>query len=269
MAFRTRLRIEKDREDTRYINIMQVASQYSNAQMKTDYKVVESNRYKGMKKGIGLINAGREVSFNIPLFEIQRIDSEKDIYKLISNWTSLLVNSYAYKFYIEQFIDDAWWQAEIIITGTSSYNVERINLIKSFSVTAVMVDNFYSGELIDDRVELIGSGALTLNYTSKSLTPAPLMFECVLQSNLKTLNFQLLHKDNYGIVINEYLGGGTWTLTFDGSQIEKKGGGDTEGIIVNWEGVQPFLNTGFNEISIISNYNIVSFNVKYHKGIAL
>lgn len=269
MAFRTRLRIEKDREDTRYINIMQVASQYSNAQMKADYTVVESNRYKGMKKGIGLIKAGREVSFTIPLFEIQRIDNEKDIYKLISNWTSLLVNSYAYKFYIEQFIDDTWWQAEIVITGTGSYNVERINLIKSFSVTAVMVDNFYSGELVNDRTALNGSGSLSLIYTSKSLTPTPLMFECVMQSNVKTLNFQFSHKDNYGIVINDYLGGGTFTLLFDGSQIVKKSRDGDESIITGWEGVQPFLNIGVNEINITSNYNIVSFNVKYHKGIAL
>ena len=269
--FRTRLRIEKDKEDTKYINIMTSASQYSNSAMKTDYSIVESNRYKGMLKGIGLMNAGRELTFTIPLFEIQRIDSEKDIYKLIANWTSMLVNSYSYRFYIEQFIDNAWWSAQIVISGVGGYTVDRVNYVKSFSVSYILLDNFYTGELVNDKTDLKGSGNLTLNYNSQSLVASPLMFECVLQSNLKTLNFQILHKDNYGIVLNEYLGGGTYTISFNGEQIEKKSGTDTdvEGIIVNWEGVQPFLNIGHNEFTIISNYNIVSFTIKYYKGIAL
>lgn len=267
--FRTRLRIEKSGEDTKYINVMTSASQYSIGSMKTDYSVVESNRYKGMLKGIGLMNAGRELTFTIPLFEIQRIDSEKDIYKLIANWTSLLANSYSYTFYIEQFIDEVWWSAEIIITGTGGYTIDRLNYIKSFTVSYLMLDNFYSGELVNEQTELKGSGNIAFQYNSKSLVSTPLMFECVLQSNIKTLNFQILHKDNYGIVINEYLGGGTYTISFDGSQIEKKSGQDVEGIIVNWEGVQPFLNVGLNDFIVISNYNIVSFNVKYYKGIAL
>lgn len=267
--FRARLRIEKDKEDTKYINIMTSASQYSNSAMKTDYTVVESNRYKGMLKGIGLTTAGRELTFTIPLFEIQRIDSEKDIYKLIANWTSLLANSYSYRFYIEQFIDGTWWSAQIVISGVGGYTVDRLNYVKSFSVSYILLDNFYTGELISDKTELKGSGNLTLYYNSQSLVSAPLMFECVLQSNLKTLSFQILHKDNYGIVVNEYLGGGTYTITFDGEEIKKQSGNDTEGIIVNWEGVQPFLNVGHNELTIISNYNIVSFTVKYNKGIAL
>lgn len=266
--FKARLRIEKSGEDTQYINIEMKATSYSVGNIKNDYSVVESNRYKGISKGIGLITAGRKLQFNIPLFEISRIDEEKDIYKLISKWTSLLANSYAYTFYIEQYIDSVWYSAEIIINEVSGYTVERINLVKSFSVSYLMIDNFYSGEEIKEVCEVKGSGNMSFSYKSLSYVPVPLSFSMKINSNARTLSFQILHKDNYGIVINEYLGGGAFTIDFDGENSYKTNLSGEKSLI-SWEGVQPFLNVGVNDFLIISSYNITEFTAIYRKGIAI
>lgn len=265
--FNTRLKIQG--QDTIYVDVMQDATSYNVASMTNDITVVEANRYKGMSKGIGLLKAGRKLKFELPIFECQRIDGENDIYKLITKWTSLLADSYSYKFYLEQEFEGTWYSAEIMITEVAGYNIERVNMVKSFSVSYVMVDNFYnSPDIIEDIVECRGSGELTFSYVSKSLVPCPLSFRMKVQSNLNTLAFGLLHMQNYGVVINTYLGGGTWVIEFDGEYAYKT---SVNGVkeIVQYSGVQPFLQLNNNEFKVTSNFNITEFVVIYNKGIVI
>lgn len=265
--FNTRLKIVG--QDTVYVDVMQDMSSYNVAAMTNDVTVVEANRYKGMSKGIGLLKAGRKLKFDLPIFECQRIDGENDIYKLISKWTSLLADSYSYKFYLEQEFDNTWYSAEIMITEVASYNIERVNMIKSFSVTYVMVDNFYnSPDFVEDITSLRGAGELSFEYVSKSLVPCPLSFRMKCQSNNKTLAFSIMHMQNYGIVVNTYLGGGSWTIEFDGDYVYKTGVNSVKET-VGYSGVQPFLALNNNKFKVSCNYNITEFYVVYQKGIGL
>lgn len=266
--FNTRLKIVKDKDIT-YVDVMQDAKSYNMSSMTNDITVVEANRYRGMSKGIGLIKAGRKLKFELPIFECQKVDGENDIYKIIAKWTSLLSDSYSYKFYLEQEIDNVWYSAEIMIVEVAGYNIEYVNIIKSFSVSYVMVDNFFSSpDIIEDIVECRGSGELSFNYTSQSLVPCPCNFRMKCQSNNKTLAFSFLHTSNYGIVVNTYLGGGTWTIEFDGDYVSKIG---VDGVkeTVNFSGVQPFLQSANNEFKVSCNYNITEFVLVYQKGIGL
>lgn len=264
----TRLKIVQGADIT-YVDVMQDMTSYNIGSMTNDITVVEANRYRGMSKGVGLIKAGRKLKFDLPIFECQRIDGENDIYKLISKWTTLLSDSYSYEFYLEQEIDNYWYSAEIVITEIAGYNIERVNLIKSFSVTYVMVDNFYSSpDVVEDIVECRGSGELSFNYTSKSLVPCPINFRMKCQSNNKSLAFGFMHINNYGIVVNTYLGGGSWIIEFDGDYVYKTG---IDGVkeTVDYSGVQPFLQSANNEFKVSCNYNITEFVLIYKKGIGL
>lgn len=263
MSYNSRLRIEKIDEDTKYIDIMTVATSASISAMKADYKVVEGNRISGIEQGIGLTTAGRSLTYAIPIYEIQRLETEKDIYKNIAKYTSLLMNSYAYSFYIEHSIDGVWYKAKVQMTEVSNYTVELVNYIKSFSFKCQMIDNYFLGDEVSEDIGLKGSGMQSVVYKSKSLVPAPFSFEWTIQGLGPTLSAWIVHNENYGIVINTYLGNGTFVLTYDGNTLL------IDGESIPFEGVQPFLNIEDNTLVINSTYNTVNFIIKYKKGIAL
>jgi len=263
MSYRCRLRIEKLEEEAQYIEVMQVSQTLSFGNIKSDYKIVEGNRIQGIEQGIGLITAGRSISFKSSLFEIKRLTGEDDIYKAISKYTSLLTNNYIYQFYIEQYIDGVWYSCRVQMQEIDGYSIEIINMIKSFGFKCVMIDNFYWGEEIKEDIGLIGSGLQRIKYFSKSLVPTPICFEWHIQGQGPTLSAWVVHNENYGIVFNTYIGSGEFTLVYNGEYLL------VDGEYISFEGVQPILDIGENEIIINSSYNTVSFKIKYNKGISL
>lgn len=267
MSYNSRLKIVKIGEEPKYISIMSVAQSASISAMKTDYKVVEGNRISGIERGIGLTTAGRQFTYNVPIYEIRNLEGKEnfdnDIYKNIAKYTSLLMNSYAYDFYIEHFINGIWYKAKVQITEISNYTVEIVNYIKSFSFKCQMIDNYFLGEEVSEDIGIKGSGLQSINYKSKAFVPSPFGFEWTLQGLGPTLSAWIVHNDNYGIVINTYLGEGTFILNYDGNILL------IDGVSIPFEGVQPFLNIEDNVLVINSTYNTVSFLIKYRNGIAL
>lgn len=263
MAYKTRLKIVKD-DDVKYFELMKLSSGISIGSFKSDYKVVDGNRLGGISQGIGLLNAGRSLSYTIPIFEYE----DKKIYSLIAEYTSLISNAFSYDFFIEHFINDVWYSAKVLMTEINGYSVDITNNIKGFGFKCIMIDANFSGDLISEKVDITGSGLQNIEYESKSLVPTNIMFEWTIQGLDPSLSAWVLHNDNYGIVLNVYLGGGTFTLVYDGkSMLLKKQGEDDS--LINFSGVQPFIDVGKNILTINNNYNTIDFIIKYRQGIAL
>lgn len=265
MSYKIRLKTIKG-DETEYFDLINLATSASIASFKTDYKIKDGNRQAGIIQGIGLTNAGRTLSFAIPIFETA---SEDDIYKQIAKYTSILTNSYSYSFFIEHNIDNFWYSAQVQISETNSYSVDLRNYIKGFGFKCIMIENFFSGEDVSDNIGLIGGGLQTIDYTSKSLVPANINFEWNIFGEFATWEAFIQHNENYGLNFNASLGGGSFKIEYDGNILTYTKQGDDEKILLDYEGVQPFLDVNNNKLTIYSNYNTSSFIIKYKKGIAL
>ncbi len=269
MPYNSRLKIVKDK-DIKYFNLIDISSSVSVDTIKNDYKVIDGNRNEGILQGIGLVSAGRKLSYAIPIYEINNTD-KNSLYKNIAEYTSLLMNSYSYSFYIEHYINNFWYSARVNIIETSGYTLKLTNHIEGFSFKCQMIDNFFTGDTIEEDIGFKGIGIKDIEYFSKSLVPSNISFEWEITGKAGNLNAHLIHSRNYGMRIQTNLPSGTHKLKYknDTLTLYDENSNNYNGILIEYSGVQPFLDIGRNILNIKSNYNTISFIIKYSKGIAL
>lgn len=288
MPYNSRLVVFQGEKPITSFNLIEAPSKISIDGYKSDYKVVSGNRISGIEQGIGLVNAGRKLSYTIPIYE-NRVKGDGDIYKLIAEYTSLLLNSFSYNFYIEHFIDNYWYRGRVQIIECSKYSLKITNAIEGFMLKLIMIDNFFSGDKVVADLKYTGSGIREIEYKSKSLVPTNFTFEWIIKGTNNNLVAYIAHNNNYGIVIDYNIGAGRHKLTYDGENIstikidtETKTGTDTgtnpnpetetetkRETLIDFKGVQPFLNVGDNELVIYNSFETEKFTIIYRTGIAI
>lgn len=263
MPYNTRLKVVKG-DEIKYFDIMQLSSGINIGGFKSDYKVVQGNRLEGISQGIGLLNAGRSLSFTIPVFETKE---KQDIYLLIAEYTSILSNSFSYDFYIEHLINNFWYSAKVNITEVKGYNLKQERAAEGFGFSCQMIDNFFQGDLIEDKLDYTGQGIKDIEYISKSLTPVNIMFSWNVVGE-RSFSAYIFHNYNYGIEFSTYFNElGDYTFNFDGTSLTVIEGGVEN--LIEWKGVVPFLDVGRNTLTVNSNFSTSTLIIKYKEGIAL
>lgn len=192
---------------------------------KSDYKIIEGNRYKGISQGIGLLSSGRTLSYAIPIFE----KNESDIYKEISKYTSIFSNVYRYEFFIEHLIDNTWYSASVVMSEINGYSINLKNHINGFGFKCLMIDSYFFGDTISEEIKLKDGEVNIVEYTSKSLVPTNITFEWIVESNtLTTLQAFIEHYENYGMSFNVNIGKGLFTITYDGINLKAEKNGESK-----------------------------------------
>lgn len=266
--FKIRLKIVRnnDTNDPIYIDMMKEASNATINQASLDYKVESGNRLKGILKGIGLQSVGRTMNFTIPLFEQQKIDTSKDINKLISYYNSLLCGAHWNKYYVEFFIDNEWYSNECKITKNTSLSIDYVNLVKSYGITCLLLDNyFYSNKLKEVELEVNKAiGLQEIEYEAETDTITQLEVLWNMSSNkIGQVSAYYYVNSNYGISFNDSTDELDISYNIQNNSIKR---GD---IVVEPNGIFPFLYPGKNIISLYTNKQTEDFIIKYRKGVLI
>lgn len=255
------------------INILNIASGLKYGALKLDTKVISSGRISGVKNGLGLSNAGRSITIEVPIL-YKNVELESvGIINQLNRYYSFLVNSNLYRYYIEYDIECKKYRAEFEFNNISGYNIKDVNNAGSLSLTFNQIDNFYycdewatlDLEVVDTETE-DNTQDIILDIDTYTITLPKFEVKVIRENNSKPFFFYLANKINYGISFtdkNQLIGLGEHTIKYEDKIFS------IDDVAYAYDGIIFELVPEKNTLYYECNCRFLSGNISYRKGVIL
>lgn len=260
MSFNFKLAV-RDKYTEEIFDIINTAQNIKTDDIKTDYKVVESN----MKTGIGSISSGRAFNIGIPIYEYKNdLGTWVKIEEQYSKYTSMILSSNIKSYFIRTEFNGEIYEAEYIIKSVGGYNIKYINNLGVIDISLEALDKTFLRQREEEyKLSITEDSKQDINYKSLSLVPVPINFSLEFLVVGGVLEFLFANRQNFGIQCTAELRNGVYIIDFNGEALT------INGVSYNYKGIQPELNVGNNIFYLESNQTCLDASIRYRRGILI